>query len=113
MTSNAHVKMPPSQLKRLRASLREKGVIGPQQSKKQKKKAAQARGPNESHLRKSAVVESIREQFNPFDVKRNPRGPKNDVTTNHSTEKNAVNGRPGVSRAQGEERVWSNHPSLL
>ncbi|KAJ2905044.1 nop14-like family protein [Zalerion maritima] len=93
--------MPPSQLKRLKASLRDQGVIGPQQSKRQKKKEAQ-NGKNNN--RKSVVVEQIREQFNPFDVKRNPRGPKFEVATSRPTDYNAVKGRPGAARAAGEDK---------
>ena len=102
--------MPPSQLKRLKASLREKGVIGPPQSKKQKKKSAIAQKHlGDRVLRKSAVVDSIREQFNPFDVKRHPRGPKFEVVTSQQTDKkNVIKGRPGASRAAGEEKVETN-----
>ncbi|KAJ9142048.1 Nop14-like family protein [Pleurostoma richardsiae] len=100
--------MPSSQLKRLKASLKDQGIIGPQQSKKQKKKQAQdQRARNEKRLQRGAALESIREQFNPFQFKTNARGPKFDVTTNRPATGAAakgINGRPGQSKALGEER---------
>ena len=95
-----------SQLKRLKASLREQGVVGPQQSKKQKRKNAQdqkARG--DKRLQRSVVLENIREQFNPFQFKTNARGPKFEVTTNRPAHGKTINGRPGLSKSVGEERV--------
>jgi nucleolar protein 14 len=98
--------MAPSQLKRLRASLKEQGIIGPQKSKKQKKKAAQDdRGRTEKRLSKLAVLENIREQFNPFELKHNARGPKFEVTTNNPSPTKGIKGRPGVAKALGEEKV--------
>lgn len=98
-----------SQLKRLKASLREQGITGPQQSKKQKRKNAQdQKARNDKRLQRSTVLENIREQFNPFQFKTNARGPKFDVTTNRPTNDNAakgINGRPGLAKARGEERV--------
>ncbi|KJZ76715.1 hypothetical protein HIM_04051 [Hirsutella minnesotensis 3608] len=97
-----------SQLKRLKASLREQGITGPQQSKKQKRKAAQdgkARG--EKKLQRGVVLEGIRQQFNPFDLKHAARGPKFEVTTNRPTTGDAsrgIKGRPGLAKAAGEEK---------
>ncbi|ROV91337.1 hypothetical protein VSDG_07810 [Cytospora chrysosperma] len=97
--------MPPSQLKRLKASLRDQGIIGPQQSKKQRKKTAKDdRSGNERRLQRGAALESIREQFNPFQFKTNARGPKFDVTTDKPDKKKGVLGRPGMAKALGEER---------
>ncbi|KAI0164774.1 Nop14-like protein [Xylariaceae sp. FL1272] len=97
--------MPGSQLKRLKASLREQGVIGPQQSKKQKRKIAQ---DGKAHANKRAVaLESLRDQFNPFDFKHNARGPKFQVTSNRQATGDAakgITGRPGDAKAAGEER---------
>lgn len=71
-----------SQLKRLKATLREQGITGPQQSKKQKRKLAQdGRARNEKRLQRGVVLEGIREQFNPFDLKL-AKGPKFEVTSN-------------------------------
>lgn len=109
--------MAPSQLKRLKASLREQGVIGPQQSKKQKRKNAQdQKAGNEKRLHKSAVLENLREQFNPFQFKLNARGPKFEATSNQPATArtfNGINGRPGVSKAAGEEKVGSPYSSML
>lgn len=98
-----------SQLKRLKASLREQGITGPQQSKKQRRKnAEQGKARNDKRLQRGVVLEGIREQFNPFDLKHAARGPKFDVTTNRVATGDAakgIRGRPGVARAVGEERV--------
>ncbi|KIV90231.1 hypothetical protein PV10_07560 [Exophiala mesophila] len=91
--------MAPSQLKQLKASLREHGVLGPQKSKKQKKatgKDAQKR------LQRNAALETIREHFNPFEVKAPARKDKFEVTSGRPTKSKI--GRPGVTRGLGEER---------
>ena len=102
--------MPASQLKRLKASLREQGIVGPQQSKKQKKKNAQDKQAKEDRrLRKSTALENIRESFNPFQFKMNARGPKFQVTTNRPQSEEAkrgIKGRPGVALSVSEQRVW-------
>ena len=101
--------MPPSQLKRLKSSLKEQGIIGPQQSKKQKRKNAQdAKARNEKRLRRGEALEGIREQFNPFQFKHNPRGPKFEVTTNKPNNDKGIKGQPGVAKALSEERVGAN-----
>lgn len=93
-----------SQLKRLKASLKEQGIIGPQQSKKQKRKNAQdERGRNEKRLQRGVVLSGIREQFNPFDLK-HAKGPKFEVTSNVSNNKR-IHGRPGEAKAASEEKV--------
>ncbi|KAI1821270.1 Nop14-like protein [Xylaria intraflava] len=97
--------MPGSQLKRLKASLREQGVIGPQQSKKQRRKIAQNGKANTN--KRAAALEGIREEFNPFDFKHNARGPKFQVTSNRLASGDAakgITGRPGDAKALGEER---------
>lgn len=99
-----------SQLKRLKAALREQGVIGPQQSKKQKKQKAQGQNPSK-RLEKAAALDNIRTQFNPFDFKHNVRGPKFEVTTNKPPTGNAakgIHGRPSEAKTLGEERVGSS-----
>ncbi|RCI14704.1 hypothetical protein L249_6932 [Ophiocordyceps polyrhachis-furcata BCC 54312] len=97
-----------SQLKRLKASLREQGITGPQQSKKQKRKAAQdSRARGEKKLQRGLVLDGIRQQFNPFDLKHNARGPKFEVTTNRPVTGDVargIKGRPTQARAAGEER---------
>jgi nucleolar protein 14 len=95
-----------SQLKRLKVSLREQGVIGPQQSKKQRRKVAQNGKVNTN--KRAAALESIREELNPFDFKHNARGPKFQVTSNRPVLGDAargIAGRPGDAKAIGEERV--------
>lgn len=96
-----------SQLKRLKASLREQGITGPQRSKKQRRQTAQdEHGRNEKRLQRGVVLEGIREQFNPFDLKHAARGPKFEVTTSRPTTGSAViKGRPGLAKAVSEERV--------
>ncbi|KAH7086855.1 nucleolar protein 14 [Paraphoma chrysanthemicola] len=92
--------MPPSQLKRLKASLREQGITGPQKSKKQKKsqnKNADARGQRYSALA------SIREQFNPFEVKHLARPKKFEYVSQNAADSKKILGRPGVTKSQGEE----------
>ncbi|KAG6200071.1 hypothetical protein E4U47_006325 [Claviceps purpurea] len=97
-----------SQLKRLKASLKEQGIVGPQQSKKQRRKnAEEGKARNDKRLQRGVVLDGIREQFNPFDLKHAARGPKFEVTTNRVATGDAakgIRGRPGVTRAMGEER---------
>ncbi|KAK0673259.1 putative nucleolar complex protein 14 [Cercophora samala] len=97
-----------SQLKRLKASLKDQGIIGPQKSKKQKRQNAQdAKASNEKRIQRHEALASIREQFNPFQFKTNARGPKFEVTTNKpvsSREAMGISGRPGLTKAKGEER---------
>ncbi|KAL9086191.1 MAG: hypothetical protein Q9165_007256 [Trypethelium subeluteriae] len=97
--------MPASQLKRLKASLRDQGITGPQKSKKQKKQARQG-ATSDRKVQRNHTLENIRTNFNPFDVKSATRPRKFDVTTNQSAaSKNGrvVLGRPGVSKSAGEE----------
>ncbi|KYK58227.1 nucleolar protein [Drechmeria coniospora] len=95
-----------SQLKRLKASLREQGITGPQQSKKQRRKAAEdGKARNDKRLQRGVILEGIRERFNPFDLK-HAKGPKFEVTSNRVTTGDAakgIKGRPGQARAAAEE----------
>ena len=91
--------MAPSQLKQLKASLRESGVLGPQKSKKQHKASAK---DAQKRLQRSAALESIRDKFNPFEVKAPSRRPKHEFVS--SKEQKRDIGRPGVTRGLGEER---------
>ncbi|KAH6650185.1 nucleolar protein 14 [Chaetomium tenue] len=97
-----------SQLKRLKASLKDQGIIGPQQSKKQKRKnAEEQKARPDKRLQRGEALASIREQFNPFQFKTNARGPKFEVTTNKPANDKAtmsIKGRPGFAKAVGEER---------
>ncbi|ETI25809.1 hypothetical protein G647_02585 [Cladophialophora carrionii CBS 160.54] len=91
--------MAPSQLKQLKASLRENGVLGPQKSKKQRKSAGK---DAQKRAQRNAALDDIRERFNPFEVKAPARKAKYDFV-NGKNVKPAV-GRPGVTRGLGEER---------
>ncbi|KAI9698231.1 MAG: nucleolar complex protein 14 [Candelina mexicana] len=97
--------MPPSQLKRLKTSLRENGVVGPQRSKT-KKKQRNANGGTGERVQRNAALLSIRKQFNPFEVKAPTRGSKFEYTSRNgvggSMTKGVV-GRPGVTKGLGEE----------
>lgn len=91
--------MAASQLKQLKASLREGGILGPQKSKKQRK----TNGRDASARQKrNAALEGIREKFNPFEVKAPSRTPKFDISSNKPSKK--VVERPAVTRGLGEER---------
>lgn len=94
--------MPPSQLKQLKASLRDQGLSGPQRSKKQKKLAAKDAG---NRQKRSAALHSIRERFNPFEVKTPARKEKFEVISlKDGRTTKSVQGRPGVTKGLGEER---------
>ncbi|EXJ88177.1 hypothetical protein A1O1_05106 [Capronia coronata CBS 617.96] len=91
--------MAPSQLKQLKASLREHGVLGPQKSKKQKKATSK---DAQKRLQRNAALEGIRQRFNPFEVKAPARRDKFEVASAKNSK--PVVGRPGVTRGLGEER---------
>ena len=96
--------MPPSQLKKLKNSLRENGVVGPQKSKKQKRQAGK---DGDSRLQRAAALQSIREQFNPFEVKA-PSRSKYEFASNRivggRVDKSKIS-RPGITKGLGEENV--------
>jgi hypothetical protein len=98
-----HTAMPPSQLKRLKTSLREQGVTGPQKSKKQKQQ--DRKGTTDSRVQRNAALQQIRDSFNPFEIKANNRPAKFQSLTAHP--KKAAVLRPGVTRSMGEEAVSS------
>jgi nucleolar protein 14 len=93
--------MPPSQLKRLKASLRDQGITGPQKSKKQKKSLSK----NPEHRNhKAATLASIRESFNPFEFKHLTRPHKHEyVSAQPENATKKIVGRPGEKKRQGEE----------
>lgn len=99
--------MAPSQLKRLKASLREQGVVGPQKSKKQKKQASRNGALGNSRIQKNAALQGIREQFNPFEVKA-PSKFKYEFASSKGVGGMGGKGavlRPGVTKGLGEENV--------
>lgn len=54
--------MPPSQLKQLKASLRDSGVIRQQQSKKQKRQNAKTGAGAQNRLQRNAALQAIRDR---------------------------------------------------
>lgn len=94
--------MPPSQLKQLKTSLRDHGILGPQQSKKQKKNL-KPRAEAASKLKRDAALQGIREQFNPFEIKSAARPAKFDATSNRPNSE--ARARPGLTKSLGEQRV--------
>ena len=102
--------MPPSQLKRLKASLREQGVVGPQKSKRQKKQASKNGALKDTRIQRNAALQGIREQFNPFEVKVLSRS-KYEFASNRTVGGrvgNSTVSRPGVTKGLGEENVRPN-----
>jgi nucleolar protein 14 len=100
--------MAPSQLKRLRSSLRENGIVGPQKSKKQKRQVNKDGSFEAGRIQRNSALQHIREQFNPFEIKA-PTRDKYDFTSNKKLSgrvAKGVIGRPGVTRGLGEEKVW-------
>lgn len=93
--------MPPSQLKRLRASLHAAGVIGNQKQKNCKKRNGKT--GSDARVNKHVKLQSIREEFNPFEIK--TTRVKYDVAGR--TKIKGSQGRPGVSKQIGEEAVSS------
>ncbi|SMR52456.1 unnamed protein product [Zymoseptoria tritici ST99CH_3D1] len=101
--------MPPSQLKRLKASLREQGLSNQQKSKKQKKQSASSKSTSERNNR-AAALQQIRDSFNPFEHKSISSRPEKFSSTSISNRNNGAGGgykavlhRPGVSKSRGEE----------
>ncbi|KAF3919646.1 hypothetical protein ABW20_dc0105043 [Dactylellina cionopaga] len=90
----------PSQLKRLRESLKNAGVIGqPQKSKKAKKRARQNKSGQDARLSREAALESIREEFNPFEIKKT----KEKFSVAGGRKVKGTVGRPALSKQIGED----------
>ncbi|KAJ5358626.1 uncharacterized protein N7496_011039 [Penicillium cataractarum] len=96
--------MPPSQLKQLKASLRESGVVGPQQSKKQKRQNAKTGVAAQNRNQRNAALQAIRDRFNPFEIRPTATRSKFEATTRDDNSKKATGRRPGVTKSLGEER---------
>lgn len=97
--------MPPSQLKQLKSSLRETGVVGPQQSKKQKRQDAKTGAGAQNRNQRNAALQAIRDRFNPFEIKASTKNVKFDYTSRDGGAAAAKNtARPGVTKSLGEER---------
>lgn len=97
--------MPPSQLKQLKASLRDSGVIRPQQSKKQKRQNAKSGVSAQDRNQRNAALQAIRDRFNPFEIKATSNRSKFEATTRDGDSASKVRSRPGVTKSLGEERV--------
>ena len=99
--------MPPSQLKKLKTSLREQGLVGQQKSRKQRKQESRIGASRDSRIWKDAAVQSIREQCNPFEARPASRRKYEFAsnTTNGSGIEKPIVGRPGVTKGLGEENV--------
>jgi nucleolar protein 14 len=102
--------MPPSQLKQLKTSLRDSGVLGPQQSKKQKRQNAKSGAGAQNRVQRNAALQAIRDRFNPFEIKAPSRQNKFEVTTRDANSKGGAGHRPGVTKSMGEEKVRSISP---
>ena len=98
--------MPPSQLKALKASLRQQGIVGPQKSKKQKKQNAQDGTAKDKRIHRTEALNAIRDQFNPFEYKWS-KGPKFEATTIKGSNgtKGSVIGRSHVGKTRVEDNV--------
>ena len=97
--AQAEFRMPPSQLKQLKASLHNSGLLGQQKSKKQRKNNSTDAS---KRLQRNAALEDIREKFNPFEAKGPARKEKFDIASSRLVKKTIE--RPGVTRGLGEER---------
>lgn len=97
--------MPPSQLKQLKSSLRDSGVLGPQQSKKQKRQNAKTGANVHQREQRNAALQAIRDRFNPFEIKTPAKRIKFDATTRDGTRSELARVRPGVTKSLGEEKV--------
>lgn len=95
-----------SQLKRLKASLRAAGITGQQKPKKASTKARQS-SSNNSRLDRNVALQSIREEFNPFEVKTTRE--KHDISGRGRIK--GAQGRPGLSKQIGEDNVGFYFPS--
>ena len=107
--------MAPSQLKRLKTSLRDQGIVGPQKSKKQKRQTSKSSLAKEKRVHHNAALQSIREQFNPFEVKVSARGNKYEFANSNSNPRAAKGavGRPGITKGLGEETVGSRFIQVM
>jgi nucleolar protein 14 len=92
--------MAPSQLKQLKASLHDHGVLGPQKSRKVRKQTSK---DADKRLQRRAALEGIRKRFNPFEIQQSARKDKFDVTSNKPVKKIGAS-MPGVTKSLGEEK---------
>jgi nucleolar protein 14 len=96
--------MPASQLKRLKASLREQGVTGPQKSKKQKKEHKGRSG--QERVDRNVAMQQIRDSFNPFEMRQASRPAKFESASLQPAKTGRYKDilhRPGVTKSAGEQ----------
>lgn len=99
--------MPPSQLRRLKSSLREQGITDSQKSKKKKRQANKNGFAKEEGWKRNTALQRLREQFNPFEI-RAPARNKYEYANGRASGEHAakvVLSRPGVTKGLGEEKV--------
>ena len=101
--ADATYAMPPSHLKALKASLHQKGILGEQKSKKNRRQTSLHRPSKDDQSRKAAALQSLREQFNPFEVR-----PAKQSKYAIANESSGLKARPGVTRGLGEEKVFDH-----
>ncbi|RPA81375.1 Nop14-like protein [Ascobolus immersus RN42] len=90
--------MAPSQLKRLKSSLRQAGLVGQQKPSGKKGKKTGGTG-SESRVERSIKLQNIREEFNPFDLKQT----KQKWEVSGREKQKGVKGQPGISKQAGED----------
>ncbi|RKF63848.1 putative nucleolar complex protein 14 [Erysiphe neolycopersici] len=93
--------MPPSQLKRLKSTLREQGIVGPQKTKKQRKKDALNGANKKKLLTREVALTDIREQFNPFEYRACIPKKKFESITQKTSK--ALVKRPGLIKSRDEQ----------
>ncbi|RMJ22475.1 nucleolar complex protein 14 [Aspergillus sp. HF37] len=96
--------MPPSQLKQLKSSLHDSGVLGPQKSKKQKRQNAKSGANAHQREQRNTALQAIRDRFNPFEIKAPAKRVKFDATTRDGSRSELARVRPGVTKSKGEEK---------
>ena len=95
--------MPSSQLKTLKQSLREQGLVGQQSSRKRKRQPIN--GTSETtRTQQHGALQRIRDQYNPFDIKPTATGKFGPVISNEAPDRKSVH-RPGVTKGRGEANV--------
>ena len=103
--------MPPSQLKGLKASLRKQGILRPQESKKQKKQNSQIGGSKDKRVNRTEALNTIRDQFNPFEYKWS-KAPRFDATSiknpGGKESKGSIVGSPSASKSLDAKQVCQN-----
>ena len=100
--------MPPSQLKRLKQSLREQGLVRAPASESEKGVAGN--GITKSSTQRHKRLNNIRDQFNPFEVK--AVGLEKFAVMSNAPEQEQVSHRPGARKSLGEEKVNAEYTGV-